>query len=100
MMNPETNRLVQAREPQTPWQRWRPNLSQRKWGTVREDCSPNEYFHGDNGACLGSSHQTGPTGLVAKTMELCGLLDAEPSLAEGRNSMLAKDQPPLGRTKP
>jgi hypothetical protein len=24
-----------------------------------------EYFHGDNGACLGASHQTGWTGLVA-----------------------------------
>ena len=26
----------------------------------------NEYFHGDNGAGLGASHQTGWTGLVAK----------------------------------
>ena len=25
----------------------------------------NEYFHGDNGAGLGASHQTGWTGLVA-----------------------------------
>ena len=25
-----------------------------------------EYFHGDNGAGLGASHQTGWTGLVAK----------------------------------
>ena len=29
-----------------------------------------EYFHGDNGAGLGASHQTGWTGLVAKTIQL------------------------------
>jgi len=34
-----------------------------------------EYFHGDNGAGLGASHQTGWTGLVAKLIELYGLLD-------------------------
>lgn len=28
-----------------------------------------EYFHGDNGAGLGASHQTGWTGLVAKLIE-------------------------------
>ena len=29
-----------------------------------------EYFHGDNGAGLGASHQTGWTGVVAKLIEL------------------------------
>ena len=29
-----------------------------------------EYFHGDNGAGLGASHQTGWTGLVARTLDL------------------------------
>ena len=29
----------------------------------------NEYFHGDNGAGLGASHQTGWTGLVAKLIQ-------------------------------
>jgi hypothetical protein len=28
-----------------------------------------EYFHGDNGAGLGASHQTGWTGLIAKLIE-------------------------------
>ena len=32
----------------------------------------NEYFHGDNGAGLGASHQTGWTGLVAKLIEIFG----------------------------
>jgi hypothetical protein len=29
-----------------------------------------EYFHGDNGAGLGASHQTGWTGLVARELDL------------------------------
>jgi len=32
----------------------------------------NEYFHGENGAGLGASHQTGWTGLVAKLIQQCG----------------------------
>ncbi|MDA0269339.1 MAG: hypothetical protein O3A14_20870, partial [Cyanobacteria bacterium] len=28
-----------------------------------------EYFHGDNGAGIGASHQTGWTGLVAKLIQ-------------------------------
>src|SRR5438045_1806418 len=31
-----------------------------------------EYFHGDNGAGLGASHQTGWTGLVAKLLQQSG----------------------------
>jgi hypothetical protein len=36
-----------------------------------------EYFHGDNGAGLGASHQTGWTGLVALLIRVFGYLDAE-----------------------
>ncbi len=43
-----------------------------------------EYFHGDNGAGLGASHQTGWTGIVAKLIQLFGLLDAEKLLAAGK----------------
>jgi hypothetical protein len=43
-----------------------------------------EYFHGDNGAGLGASHQTGWTGLVAKMIQLYGLLDAKTSLEAGK----------------
>ncbi len=46
-----------------------------------------EYFHGDNGAGLGASHQTGWTGLVAKTIQLFGLLDAEKILAVGKQAV-------------
>jgi len=31
-----------------------------------------EYFHGDNGAGIGASHQTGWTGLVAKLIQQYG----------------------------
>jgi hypothetical protein len=33
-----------------------------------------EYFHGDNGAGLGASHQTGWTGLVARVIQIRGYL--------------------------
>ena len=39
-----------------------------------------EYVHGDNGAGLGASHQTGWTGLVAKLIELYGVLEPERAL--------------------
>jgi len=34
-----------------------------------------EYFHGDNGAGLGASHQTGWTGLVARLIQIFGSVD-------------------------
>jgi hypothetical protein len=35
-----------------------------------------EYFHGDNGAGLGASHQTGWTGVVARLIQSLGQFDA------------------------
>jgi hypothetical protein len=49
-----------------------------------------EYFHGDNGAGLGASHQTGWTGLVAKMIELFGRLDAQSFLDVGKAGTFAK----------
>ena len=43
-----------------------------------------EYFHGDNGAGLGASHQTGWTGVVAKIIQLFGFLDAQDALQQGK----------------
>jgi len=45
-----------------------------------------EYFHADNGAGLGASHQTGWTGLVAKLIQLFGSLDAEKLLEAGKRA--------------
>ena len=45
-----------------------------------------EYFHGDNGAGLGASHQTGWTGVVAKIIQLFGKMDAKQILERGKLS--------------
>jgi hypothetical protein len=49
-----------------------------------------EYFHGDNGAGLGASHQTGWTGLVAKFIQLYGFLDARRILEGGKEKAFLK----------
>ena len=50
-MNSEKQRLEEARDPNTPWRKWGPYLSERQWGTVREDYSENgnawDYFSHD-----------------------------------------------------
>ena len=51
-----------------------------------------EYFHGDNGAGLGASHQTGWTGLVGKLIEIFGQLDQEQVLAGGRAGAFGKKE--------
>jgi hypothetical protein len=49
--NPESTRLEEAREAKTPWRKWGPYLSERQWGTVREDYSSDgnawNYFSHD-----------------------------------------------------
>jgi hypothetical protein len=47
-----------------------------------------EYFHGDNGAGLGASHQTGWTGIVARLMHLFATTTAEQFLDLGREAAL------------
>jgi hypothetical protein len=49
-----------------------------------------EYFHGDNGAGLGASHQTGWTGLVAKCIQLFGYLDPKRALQLGKDAAFLK----------
>jgi len=50
-MTPEELRLQQDRERIAYWKRWGPYLSERQWGTVREDYSPYgsawDYFYHD-----------------------------------------------------
>jgi hypothetical protein len=43
-----------------------------------------EYFHGDNGAGLGASHQTGWSGLVARTMHFFATTTAGQLLEGGK----------------
>jgi hypothetical protein len=56
-----------------------------------------EYFHGDNGAGLGASHQTGWTGLIAKLIEIFGLLDRAQFLEAGKKGAFAEKELTLGR---
>src|SRR5579883_2341208 len=43
-----------------------------------------EYFHGDNGAGLGASHQTGWTGIIARIMHLFATTTPEQALQLGK----------------
>jgi Mannosylglycerate hydrolase MGH1-like glycoside hydrolase domain len=49
-----------------------------------------EYFHGDTGAAVGASHQTGWTGLVATLIQLRGCLDADQVLKEGKKGVFVR----------
>jgi hypothetical protein len=51
-----------------------------------------EYFHGDNGAGLGASHQTGWTGGVALLIEIFGKLDAQTFLQGGREATFGPEK--------
>jgi hypothetical protein len=49
-----------------------------------------EYFHGDNGAGLGASHQTGWTGAIARSMDLFARSKAEDWLAFAKGDLAAQ----------
>src|SRR5271165_3274670 len=53
-----------------------------------------EYFHGDNGAGLGASHQTGWTGLIARTHDLFARLGPVDLLrkAQGVMAKMTREQ--------
>jgi hypothetical protein len=49
-----------------------------------------EYFHGDNGAGLGATHQTGWTGLVAAFLDIFGRVDAKALLETERDRLTSR----------
>ena len=49
-----------------------------------------EYFHGDNGAGLGASHQTGWTGLIARGLDVFHRAEPADFLEMSRAELLAK----------
>jgi len=66
-----------------------------------------EYFHGDNGAGIGASHQTGWTGLVARLVSLLGelrkqdVLDAaDVAIGIGRGAQLTDQVVSVDRGSP
>ena len=52
-----------------------------------------EYFHGDSGAGIGASHQTGWTGAVGLLIDLFGRLDPVHFLTAGRGTAFARGEP-------
>jgi hypothetical protein len=48
-----------------------------------------EYFHADNGAGLGASHQTGWTGIIARIMHLFATISPEQMLTGARDQYFA-----------
>jgi hypothetical protein len=49
-----------------------------------------EYFHGDSGAGLGASHQTGWTGVIARIIHLFGSLTSQAVLEAGNKAYFEK----------
>jgi hypothetical protein len=56
-----------------------------------------EYFHGDNGAGLGASHQTGWTGIVARGMHLFATTTPQQILEFGKMAGVTEITPGRGR---
>jgi hypothetical protein len=59
-----------------------------------------DYFHGDNGAGLGANHQTGWTGVIARTMHLFATMKPEAILEGGKKAYFEKATPSRIATQP
>lgn len=73
--NPEKLRLEEDQRREKNWKRWGPYLSERQWGTVREDYSPNghawNYFPHDH--ARSRAYRWGEDGLLGFTDRQCRL---------------------------
>jgi Glycosyl hydrolase family 63 C-terminal domain len=49
-----------------------------------------EYFHGDNGAGLGASHQTGWTGIIARSLDMFARMKPADVLETGKQDLIAR----------
>src|SRR5262249_2044642 len=88
-MNPEQQRLEQANQGRQPWKKWGPYLSDRQWGTVREDYSPYgtswDYFPHDHARSRAyRSGEDGLAGISDEDQYLCLAL----ALWNGRDPIL------------
>jgi hypothetical protein len=74
-MTAEEKRLEAARTRAENWKRWGPYLSERQWGTVREDYSPNgdawTYFPHEH--ARSRAYRWGEDGLLGITDRECRL---------------------------
>jgi len=88
-MTPEHQRLEEARLGLAPWRRWGPYVSERQWGTVREDYSANgaawDFFPHDHARSRAYRWgEDGLAGLADEQLLLCLTL----SLWNGRDPIL------------
>jgi len=49
-----------------------------------------EYFHGENGAGLGASHQTGWTGMIARSLDMLARLRPEDALQADKAEIVGR----------
>jgi hypothetical protein len=85
----EQDRLEETRERDVPWRRWGPYLSERQWGTVREDYSDNgdawNYFtHDQSRSRAYRWGEDGLAGISDEHQRLCFAL----ALWNGRDPIL------------
>jgi hypothetical protein len=85
----EELRLREARDNKIPWRRWGPYLSERQWGTVREDYSPDgtawEYLPHDHARSRAYRWgEEGIAGISDEKQHLCFAL----SLWNGKDPIL------------
>ena len=85
----EQKRLNEAREKGIPWKKWGPYLSERQWGTVREDYSNDgnawDYFSHDQSRSRAYHWgEDGLAGISDDKQQLCFAL----ALWNGRDSIL------------
>src|SRR5690349_12207087 len=88
-LNAERQRLAETTAGQRHWKRWGPYLSERQWGTVREDYSPGgtawEYFPHDH--ARSRAYRWGEDGLLGICDRECRLCFAL-ALWNGRDPIL------------
>jgi hypothetical protein len=75
-MNVEQGRLEEARQRKSPWKKWGPYLSERQWGTVREDYSAsgdawNHFSHDDARSRAYRWGEDGLAGISDDRQRLC-----------------------------
>ena len=58
-----------------------------------------EYFHGDTGAGVGASHQTGWTGAIARLMQLFAVTDPQKMLEQSKGKSAGHARQPVKRMK-
>ena len=89
IMNNERTRLEEDARRKKNWKRWGPYLSERQWGTVREDYSADgsswDYFPHDQ--ARSRSYRWGEDGLLGIT-DRQGRMAFAPALWNGKDSIL------------